>query len=115
MKIKPVIVPAITLLIGIAIGVGGMAFAVAKGPNQERLIETGLLTSLNFQKGLNLSAEDYHASQEFVRGYFDFTDRPIPAPIAQYIQAIPQGSGHDMRRFADAAVISSADSSSAIH
>jgi len=141
-RIKPLIIPGIALLVGVAIGIGVMVAAMVKGPNQvitmmaqgdteeqaiygtllnekrygdlQRLIESGLLTSLNFQKGMNLSANDYRASQQFVRGYFDCTGRPIPAAIAQQIQAIPKGSGTGMRRLADAAVISSADLSSAL-
>jgi|HigsolmetaAR202D_1030399.scaffolds.fasta_scaffold11419_7 hypothetical protein len=126
---KSIIIPIITFIIGVALGISGMIFTVQKGPNQvianiaqgytsegaiygtllfekryddlQKLIENGFLTSLNFQKGLDLPKESYISSQKFVRGYFDATGRPIPASIEEHIQDIPKGSGTDMHRFAD--------------
>jgi hypothetical protein len=126
---KNIIVPIVTFIIGLALGIAGMIVAVQKGPNQvianlasnytsegaiygtllaekryddiQRLIENGFLTSLNFQKGLGLPKENYTITQKYIRGYFDATGRPVPALIEEHIQDIPKGSGTDMHRFAD--------------
>ena len=126
---KRILIPTITFVLGVALGIAVMVFIVQRGPNQvisnlveaytrqnaiygtllyekrnddlQRIIEDQFLTSLNLQKGLNLSEEGYRESQKTIRAYFDLTGRPIPAAINQHIQLIPKGTGGNLQRLSD--------------
>ena len=126
---KNITIPTITFVIGVALGVTGMIFAIQKGPDQvianlsssytresavfgtllyqkrydvlTRLIELDLLNSLNFQKGLKIPAPNYLDAQRSVRAYFDATGRPVPPSIEEHIRNIPKESGAGMLRFTD--------------
>ena len=58
----------------------------------QRMIENGMLVSLNYQKNL-MPSNEYSRSQKLVRGYFDLTGRQVSDMISKHIQAVPSGSG----------------------
>jgi len=126
---KRILIPAITFALGTALGVAVMLFMMQRGPNQvitylvesyttqeaifgtllyerryddlQKVIEDGMLNSLNLQKGLNLSAEGYLSSQKIIRAYFDLTGRPISPEINQHIQKIPKGRKNNLQSLTD--------------